>query len=138
MMWTSTVEAEPALPAQPEMVIGDSTVVRSGMATSLPLVPEQPGGPLTVNVNVVVCVTLVPVPVIVTVYVPAGVEGPVESVNVDDPPELTEAGLNDAVAPLGRPLAERVIVCAAPLVNAVPIVLVSEPPGSTAPELGEA
>ena len=42
------------------------TVVLSEIVTSVGLVPEQPGGPLTVNVYVAVRVELVPVPVTVS------------------------------------------------------------------------
>src|SRR3954447_12965266 len=42
-MCTSTVAFADALPAQPAMVIGDSTVERSGICTSVPLVAAQPG-----------------------------------------------------------------------------------------------
>ena len=38
-MFTATVEAADALPEQPEIVIGDSTVVLSGIWTSAELVP---------------------------------------------------------------------------------------------------
>ena len=43
-MCTSTVAVADALPAQPEMVIGDSTVERSGICTSVPLVAAHPVG----------------------------------------------------------------------------------------------
>src|SRR3954469_8428575 len=43
-MCTSTVALADALPAQPEMVIGDSTVERSGICTSVLLVAVQPAG----------------------------------------------------------------------------------------------
>src|SRR3954454_7707922 len=43
-MCTSTVAAADALPGQPETVIGDSTVERSGIATSAPLVAVHPAG----------------------------------------------------------------------------------------------
>ena len=43
-MCTSTVAVADALPAQPEMVIGDSTVERSGIGTSVPLVAAHPAG----------------------------------------------------------------------------------------------
>ena len=59
-------------------------------------------------------------------------------VSVDEPPAVTEAGLNDAVAPAGRPLAEKVTVCAEPLVTAVETVVETEPPGLTEPAVGEA
>ncbi len=40
-----------------------------------------------------------PVPVMVTENVPDGVEAAVDSVRVDEPPAVTEDGLNDAEAP---------------------------------------
>ena len=43
-MCTSTVAVADALPVQPEMVIGDSTVERSGIGTSVLLVAAQPAG----------------------------------------------------------------------------------------------
>ena len=42
-MCTSTRAVADALPAQPETVIGDSTVERSGICTSVPLLAAQPG-----------------------------------------------------------------------------------------------
>src|SRR3954452_15093042 len=44
-MCASTVAVADALPAQPETVIGDSTVERSGIGTSVPLVAAQPFAP---------------------------------------------------------------------------------------------
>ena len=44
-MCTSTVAAADALPGQPETVIGDSTVERSGIGTSVVLVAAHPAGP---------------------------------------------------------------------------------------------
>ena len=44
-MCTSTVAVADALPAQPETVTGDSTVVKSEIGTSVPLVTAQPLGP---------------------------------------------------------------------------------------------
>src|SRR3954471_3365302 len=43
-MCTSTVALAGALPGQPAMVIGDSTVERSGICTSVPLVAVHPVG----------------------------------------------------------------------------------------------
>ena len=56
---------------------------------------------------------------------------PAVSVSVELLPVVTEVGLNDAVAPAGRPLAERVTDCELPVVNAVEMVLVPDPPGAT-------
>ena len=80
----------------------------------------------------------VPVPVIVTGYVPDGVLDPVVMVSVDEQPEVIEAGLNDAVAPAGRPLADSVTVWAEPLVTAVETVVETDDPGFTEPAEGEA
>jgi hypothetical protein len=137
-MCTSTVLAEPALPEHPVTAIDDSTVPWSMMVTSVGFVAEQPGGPATVSANVVVRVALVPVPVTVTVYVPTGVLALVAMVSVDEPPEVIDDGLNDAVAPLGRPDADRFTVCALPLVTVVPMVAVTEPPAVVLPEAGDA
>src|SRR5437868_4144795 len=79
------------------------------------------GGPLTVNETVVECVAEAPVPVTVSVYVP-GVAVPELTVRTELPPEVTEAGLNEPVAPPGRPLTVRATLCAAPLVMAVAMV----------------
>ena len=43
-MCASTVAVADALPAQPETVIGDSTVERSGICTSVLLVAAHPAG----------------------------------------------------------------------------------------------
>jgi len=56
--------------------------------------------------------------------VPGVVAAPALSVSVELLPAVTDTGLNDADAPAGSPLAERLTVCALPLVTAVEIVLV--------------
>jgi hypothetical protein len=89
-----------------------------------------------VSVNDVVCVADEPVPVIVSGYVPAAVELEVEIVSVDDEPAVTEDGENDAVAPLGRPLALSETVCAEPEVTAVETVAVVPEPAATDAEVG--
>ena len=53
------------------------------------------------------------------------------NVSVDDEPELTVAGLNDAVTPLGRPLALSVTDSELPEVTAVEIVAVAFEPSAT-------
>ena len=136
-MWTSTVLVADALPAQPLIVIALVTVVLSEIVTSVGFVPEQPGAPFTVNVNVAVRVALLPVPVTVTEYVPAGVDAAVAIVNVDEPPDVTDDGLNDAVAPDGKPEADNTTVCAEPFVTAVATVDVNELPGDTDPDDGD-
>jgi hypothetical protein len=59
------------------------------------------------------------------------VPAPAVSVSVELLPVVIDAGLNAAVAPAGKPLAERVTVCELPVVNAVEMVLVPDPPGTT-------
>ena len=63
-MCTSTVAVAEALPGQPATVIGDSTVERSGIATSVPLVSvlQLPAGGVGVGVGVGVGTGVVPVP----------------------------------------------------------------------------
>jgi hypothetical protein len=70
-------------------------------------VPEsvKSGVPETVNVAVVVCVSTPLIPVIVSVELPVGVVVAVVIVSVEVVPGAIEPGLNDAVAPVGNPLA---------------------------------
>src|SRR5665213_209515 len=90
----------------------------------------------TVNVNVVVCVVVVPVAVIVIGYVPVGVTVEVPIVNVDDEPDVTDAGEKDAVAPDGSPLALSDTDWALPDVVAVDTVAVAPLPGVTEADVG--
>ena len=66
------------------------------------------------------------------------VDAEVASVRVDEPPDVTDVGLNVAVTPDGRPLAESATDCADPDVVAVLTVVVAELPAATEPEVGEA
>ena len=98
-------------------------------AETLPgLVLIEKSEAVTVSVTVMVCVALAPVPVTVTEYVPGAVVAPAASVSVELPPAVIELGLKEAVAPEGRPLAERATLCAEPLVTEVEIVDVVVPP----------
>ncbi len=63
------------------------------------------GGTLTVSERVVLAETLPEVPVMVTVALPA--EAALEALKVSVVALLLELGLNDAVTPLGRPLAAK-------------------------------
>ena len=65
-------------------------------------------GELTVKLKVVVLVTPPPAPVTVIRKVPAGVELVVLIVIVDEHVGLQEAEEKEAVAPMGRPEAEKV------------------------------
>jgi hypothetical protein len=60
---------------------------------------------VTVNVTVALWLTLPLAAVTVIVEVPAGVELAVVTVSVEEPDVTIDAGLNLAVAPLGKPLA---------------------------------
>ena len=53
---------------------------------------------------------------------------PTLTVIVEEPPEVTEAGLKLTVVPAGWPLALRLTVWAEPLVTTVPIVAAPLPP----------
>jgi hypothetical protein len=94
------------------------------------------GAVVTVRVSVVVCDPVVPVPVIVTGYVPVAVEDATASVSVDDEPDVTVLGENDAVAPLGNPLALNDTDSALPEVTAVETVAVPFDPRATLTEVG--
>ena len=100
--------------------------------------PEaQPLVPLTVRLNVVVCEPeAAPVPVIVIGYVPAGVEADVESVSVDEAPEVTLPARTTPIAPAGSPLALSETDCAEPDVVAVDTVAVVPLPAVTVPAVG--
>src|SRR5438132_285662 len=93
------------------------------------------GAAVTVKMTVGLCVARGAVRVIVRVYVP-GAAVPAPSVSVELPPAVTDAGLNEAVAPEGRPLALSETVCAEPLVTAVAIVDVAVPFCVAETELG--
>ena len=62
------------------------------------------------------------VPVTVTVYEPAGTDGPTVTVKVEELPAVTEVGFNAAVGPEGETAAVRLMVPAEPFVTAVLIV----------------
>jgi hypothetical protein len=63
--------------------------------------------------------------------VPGGVVDDVATVSVELPPDVTLLGLNEALAPVGSPLALRLTACAEPDVTAVVMVLVALPPWVT-------
>jgi protein involved in polysaccharide export with SLBB domain len=76
----------------------------------------------TVTPSAAVCVASVPVAVTVADVVPAVAVGDAVNVSVDDWPEVIDAGLKEAVTPLGSPVAASVIDCAAPFVIVVATV----------------
>jgi hypothetical protein len=94
-------------------------------------------GGLTVKLNVVVLVTPPPDAATVIVELPAVLELLVLIVSVEEQFGLQLPEENDAVAPVGRPEAERVTACALPDVKATLMELVTEEPAKTdlSPEL---
>ena len=85
--------------------------------------------------TVVVCVKLPEMPVIVTVALPIAA---LDAVKVSVLAVEVLAGLNDAVTPLGRPLAVRATAPLKPPMGDIEIALVPLPPGATLTLLGEA
>jgi hypothetical protein len=94
------------------------------------------GGSVTVRLMVVVCVSEPDVPVMVTVAAPVVAVLLAVSVSVLVPVVL--AGLNDAVTPLGKPLAARLTLPVKPPVGFTVIVLGTLLPCTTPRVLGEA
>ena len=105
----------PAPPCVIVTLLGEALSVKLGVAAAL-----------TVKPTVVVCVKLPDVPVIVTVAVPVVALALAVKVSVL---ELVEGfGLNAAVTPLGKPVAEKVTLPLKPFVGATEIVLVPPAP----------
>ena len=130
-----TVSAEPLVTAV-EIVDVPFAPCTSERLAGLALIEKSfVTGAVIVKLTVVLCVALAPVPVTVIVYVPAAAV-PAPSVSVELPPAVTDAGLNEAVAPEGRPLALSETVCADPLVTAVAMVDVALPFCVAETELG--
>ena len=69
---------------------------------------------------------------------PAGVLAPVVTSSVLDEPEATLDGVNVALAPVGRPVADSATVWPLPIVVAVLMVLLADSVGSAAPLAGVA
>jgi hypothetical protein len=86
---------------------------------------------VTLSVSVAVCVPDAPVPVIVMLEMPAAAAEDAVNVSVEDEPELTDDGENDAVTPLGSPLALSETDCELPEVTAVETVAVAFEPAAT-------
>jgi hypothetical protein len=85
-------------------------------------------GAFTVNVKVVVWDREPATPVTVIVDVPVGVDAEVVSVSVDEHVGLHEPGENAAVAPVGRPEAEKDTDCEVPESRVAVILLVADCP----------
>ena len=78
------------------------------------------------------------VPLIVSVYVPVGVEALVETLMVVDPEVLTDAGLNEAVAPVGSPVTLNATVPLNPVPGVTVAVYVVPAPAMTVRDDGVA
>lgn len=95
---------------------------------------DDGGGELgadTVKLKVVVLVTPPPVPVAVMVEFPAGVVAPALMVKVEEQAGLQLTPLNEAVAPVGSPDAEKLTDCVLPETRVALIVLVTGEPAVT-------
>ena len=86
---------------------------------------------VTLSVSVAVCEPVEPVPVIVMLELPTAADDDALNVSVEEEPELTVDGENDAVTPLGRPLALSETDCELPEVTAVETVAVAFEPAAT-------
>ena len=86
------------------------------------------GGAFTVNVNIVVCDREPAAPVSVIVEDPVGVDEDVVTVSVEEQVGLHDACEKEAVAPDGRPDAEKETDCAAPETRVAVIVLDTDCP----------
>jgi hypothetical protein len=91
----------------------------------------------TVSKKVAPCVPDAAEPVTVIVYEPAGVDAVVVIVIVELAPDVTDAGENDALAPVGTPDADNDTDCAEPDVVEVDTVALVEPPAVTVAFVGD-
>ena len=89
---------------------------------------KEGGGAFTVNVNVVVWDREPAAPITVIVDDPVGVDAEVARVTVEEHVGLHDAGEKDAVAPAGRPEAEKDTDCAVPETRVAVIVLDTDCP----------
>jgi hypothetical protein len=104
-------------PGSPSSVTVASSEAVAGRVTVLSVPAFTVGAVLaafTVNEKLVVLVTPPPVAETVTVELPAGVVGRVVTVMVVEQVGVQEAGAKLAVAPWGRPVAEKETACGVP------------------------
>ena len=94
------------------------------------------GAAVTVSWKVVVCVFPPPVPVIVILYVPAGVVVTVKIVRAELKSGTPEDGSKVAVAPAGRPEAERLTRSLNPPIAVTDTIAPTQTPCTTSAELG--
>jgi hypothetical protein len=103
-----------------------AVLLRVMLMMGVEVVTVKLAAPPTVNATAVVCVKLPETPVMITVAVPAAAV--LETVSVSVLVAVVLAGLNDAVTPLGNPLAERLTAPAKPLLGDTVIVLLPVAP----------
>ena len=90
-------------PATSELAIGVPIPTKSMLIT--PLEPPPATAAFTTRDTVVVCVVEPLIPVIVSVKLPVGVLAAVVTVSVELVPAVIDVGLNEEIAPVGKPLA---------------------------------
>ena len=126
--------AKLTLPVNPPTSVTVMVLVTPAPPGVIVILPDEgasvkPGAELTVRATVVVAVKAPEVPVIVTVVVPA-VADPL-AVSVSTLVVAVLVGLNDAVTPLGRPLAMKLTLPVNPPTSVTVMVLVpTAPPGA--------
>ena len=102
--------AKVPVPPASEWMVGNWMALPGGELSGTPyqvtimLVVAPPPAAFTTRLTADECDRLPLAPVIVSVEVAAGVVLEVETFSVAEPEPVTEVGLNDAVAPAGKPL----------------------------------
>ncbi len=119
----------PLVPGAPETDVGEAEMVNPGVDDAV-----------TVNETVAAFVIPLPVPVTMMGYVPAGVDDPTVKVTseVPEPGAASDAGLNNAVVPVGRPNALKTIAELKAPEATVAIVLLPVEPCAMETAFGEA
>src|SRR5438552_3894141 len=122
----------PMKPAPSPVCTGSPTVLADPVVVQ-PLRPDSnvplttaPLSGTTDSVNGAAWVADGEVPVTVNPKLPAGVAAEVVTVRVDEPPAVTEGGLNDAVAPAGSPDADSATVSGEPSTTDVATVVLPD------------
>ncbi len=121
---------------EPDRVVDDAVSVPLAVCTRC----GAEATAVTVRLNVAVWVGVpdaFPVPVTVIGYNPGVVPDAVVTAMVELPPEVTDVGVNDTVAPVGSPVADRATDWG-PLLAVVTMLVVAALPAATLVEGGEA
>ena len=124
-----TVPVNPPVGAIVIVDVADAPALTvAGVSAEGVMVNPAEAAAVTVRLTVVECVTAPEVPVIVTFEVAIGV-GAVVAIVRTDVPVVSEGGLKEQLAPVGRPLQLSVTVPVNPLVGDTLIVEVPDCPG---------